>query len=795
MNYHFRLKVTEIYQKDCQFELSWGKGQQIIEMIEYPQSLRQSYQTWQRAYQRYYQSGCRGSVITNGSFSPMNPKAQLEESQKNLLTEFNTWIRNGSLIKIRVAIATEIGNLAKQNSTSQINIFITCSSLELEKLPWEAWELAKEIAASIPIRLIRTPINISSSDAISRKIENHCKARVLAIFGDQTGLDFKTEIDTLDAQASSLEVKFMTWQDQSINQFIKEVCQAISDPQGWDILFFAGHSRDTATTGGELAIAPNTTISISEITFYLKKAQENGLQFAFFNSCSGLSIAKSLIDLGINQVVIMREQIENKVAQEFMVKFLQVLAQYKDVYEALEETCQSLKINTEYPSAYLIPSLFCHPNAKLFKIEPPKARWKQWLPNRQQAIALSSLIFISLLSPIQTSLLNTRTFIQAIYRDVTAQVPDNSTPPVLLVSIDKQSLREANITEFNPLNRKYLAKLIDKLSSLNAKVIGIDYLLDYPQKQNDLILAQSIRNAISKQETSFVFAVALDTEQKNSILPKIASPNWSLQGSLHAYYYYLAEPLNCAEICPLAYLLAVTQTLSYNHLTHPKLESQTPYNIEVLNSLESASSDQTQLNFLKNVRLNPITQASQYFGQKWLQPINDFSLPPEIVYQTVSASQLLETETLIDQQVVLIASGGYDEAGIDEDKDYIDLPFAIAFWDAKNSELPYKSRFTGGEAHAYMLHHWLNQYIIIPIPDLWMILLAAILGQAILLKLVTTYDHQKKIFFSFLIIHILYTLISLQVYISLRILIPWLLPSLTFWIYLLPKLRKLSYEK
>lgn len=321
-----------------------GKGQQVQAEIDYPKSLIQSYQTWQRAYLRYYQNSIRGSIGKQGSLSPINPHAQLIQSEAKLLAEFKTWLESGSLSKIRVAIATEIGYLAKQNLTSQIDIFLTCSSLELERLPWEAWDLEKEIAASISIRFARTPVNIRSSCAIPKNQYRHGKARILAIFGDPTGLDFQTEIKTLRSLSSSLEVKYMTWQEsQPIAQFKKEICQAICDPQGWDVLFFAGHSRETAITGGELAIAPKTTISLSELSSYLKTAQEKGLQFALFNSCSGLSIAKSLIDLGLNQVAIMREPIENTVAQVFLVKFLQVLAQEKDVYDALNETCQFLK--------------------------------------------------------------------------------------------------------------------------------------------------------------------------------------------------------------------------------------------------------------------------------------------------------------------------------------------------------------------------------------------------------------------------------------------------------------------
>lgn len=99
----------------------------------------------------------------------------------------------------------------------------------------------------------------------------------------------------------------MGWQPgQEIAELKAKISAAIADERGWDVLFFAGHSNETVLTGGELAIAPNVSLSISEITPQLLKAKQRGLQFALFNSCSGLTLANSLIDLGLSQVAVMR---------------------------------------------------------------------------------------------------------------------------------------------------------------------------------------------------------------------------------------------------------------------------------------------------------------------------------------------------------------------------------------------------------------------------------------------------------------------------------------------------------
>ncbi len=57
-----------------------------------------------------------------------------------------------------------------------------------------------------------------------------------------------------------------------------EIVETIASKTGWDILFFAGHSNETSLTGGEFSIAPNVTLSLSEIVPSLTVAKERGLQ-------------------------------------------------------------------------------------------------------------------------------------------------------------------------------------------------------------------------------------------------------------------------------------------------------------------------------------------------------------------------------------------------------------------------------------------------------------------------------------------------------------------------------------
>lgn len=828
----FRLKVQKIEQT-CLFELSWGKGQQLSCIVNYPQLLTELYQEWQRIYLSFYKSALRGRLEGIGGIAPppIDWHAKLVQAEAKFLYEFHYWLHSAELFEIRRTIANSQSLIANHQEKSiinvpTVNIFFTCQPLELARLPWEAWEIGAEFPNGMKsIRMIRIPQRIRQENRQYNIPVNRKKARILAILGDDTGLNFQTDKEAVLQCGKVAEIEFVGWQPGcSIPELKANICAALADERGWDILFFAGHSNETQLTGGELAIAPNVSLSISEITPYLEVAKTKGLQFALFNSCSGINIAESLIDLGLSQVIVMREPVHNAVAQTFLLKFLQVLAEHRDVQEAMLAACQYLKLehSLSYPSASLIPSLFCHPEAVLFQIPPTgwKQRIKQIRPTKKEAIVLATLASVSLLHPVQNFLLEQRLFVQTVYRHVTAQVTQNSHPPVLLVQIDEESIRRAKIADPKPMSRVYLAKLVDKLSTLNAKVVGFDYLLDRPLGKSDRILSQSLQSAVKKQSnpTWFVFACVQNHDSKwLTILPEIANPNWSLQGYINLTHWYV-EPIpqnsSTNSKLPFSYILALAHQVNIKGLSSfdergklinsklnnsivPNLNGRSEFFLELNKYIEGSTGKSHQNLFSSIAQFKTFTKFSYNFGQMWGQPILDFSIPPELVYQSIPAWQLLEATTNssplphIQKQVVIIAPGGYGEAGVfQEGQDNYQIPNAISYWLKTQQQSGYR-RFTGGEAHAYMVHHFTKSWLVIPVPDLWMIGVAVLWGKGILLTNLKPFKRGVVLLSGISV----YGVICLQVYVMGAILLPWVLPSVMIASYALPMvLRRKRYE-
>jgi hypothetical protein len=813
----FRLKVRRVEQS-CLFDLSDEAGQELSATLGYDESLTELYQNWQQLYSRRYTLAARARVVKKGSSA--TPPAydwdqELKLAETALLQAFDRWLGQAALLEIRERIQREI---KLDSLASFVEIWLDCSPIDLARLPWEAWKLAPKDAPSGTVRLARTVFSGVASPLLERG-HYRSKVRVLAIFADASDLKQDFDLQALQQLHGVAEIETLHCQvnpqlaqpSQQVAALKQQVAEAIADDRGWDVLFFAGHSDEAASTGGTLELAPNVSVSIVELTPLLTQAKQRGLQLAIFNSCSGLHIANSLIQLGLSQVIVMRERIQDQVAHEWLMQFCRNLATYQTVHQALIGACDYLTTEQlAYPSAYLIPSLFRHPDrhTSLFQIEPSplKRVWQTWRPTRWQAATFGIISLVSWMTPIQDVLSDHRYWIQALYRHHTGQLTATAPPPVTIVSINQDSIDRNNIDIYKvkPIDRTYLAKLIDRLQALQVNVIGIDYFLDGSTNQ-DPVLAKSLRSAVQQQQTWFVFASSRnDAGQEIRVSQQLASPRWTLQGEVEFLNWQVMLPAQvpCRVHCPFAYQLALIHTLNQAapNLPQPSLQSSSGLQSQLVNYL-GQSQDDRGLIPLANSTHSPQAKTLDFLQQPklplGLQPVIDFSLPPHQVYQSIAAWDFLERSLndpalqSLREQVVIVASGGYDQAD-----DNFSVPLAIDYWRTvhdryANEALMVNNNtsrvFTGGEAHAYAAHHLLTRHLLLQVPTFWMVMFATGLGKVIIVLLMRQKNKQRqRSLFILSGTTIFYGLISLQIYVSFSFLIPWLLPTILLWLYIVP---------
>lgn len=174
----------------------------------------------------------------------------------------------------------------------------------------------------------------------------------------------------------------------------------------------------------------------------------------------------------------------------------------------------------------------------------------------------------------------------------------------------------------------------------------------------------------------------------------------------------------------LTYSLQNQQSHSI-HLPQPNLQNKNDFRSSIINQ-NNVNDHRTA--FLSKLRLHSISNFFLLFDP--IHPIIDFSIPPSRAYKKISACELLGSckarvniPNNLDNQIVIIASGVYEESGVDRKGDQEHnsfIPLAVAFWhDNQGGKewLSVKPTFTSGEAHAYMVHHLLTRHLVVAIPD------------------------------------------------------------------------------
>ena len=295
---------------------------------------------WQKAFFNKTSYDTRIKFSANNSIS-----YSCKRTSDSLKRYLNTWLNSGaSWLRIRDGLYKNL------NPRDEIRFIIQTKNDILQKLPWHLWDFFNDYRQAEIAIASGTYETVEVSDS-SRK-----KVRILSILGDNKNIDVSADREYLDSlHRLNAETVFR------VRPQYREFERLVWDENGWDILFFAGHSR-TKDNIGRISINENDTIEIAHLQYALRRAISQGLQIAIFNSCDGLGIANSLVELNIPQIIVMRYPVPNKVAQEFLRNFLQAFTGGKSLYASVREAREKLQgLETEIPCASWIPIVYQNP--------------------------------------------------------------------------------------------------------------------------------------------------------------------------------------------------------------------------------------------------------------------------------------------------------------------------------------------------------------------------------------------------------------------------------------------------
>jgi CHASE2 domain-containing sensor protein/class 3 adenylate cyclase len=328
----------------CQFALEFQPSttEQIGRLPANPDLLK-LYQDWRSQYLQLgnpVRLDPEPDQITNISFIQ-----DCVEASERLGYALNQWLDSPDFRPIHNKLLEQL----KPEHT--IRILMLTDQVQLQKLPWHLWTLLE--------RYPKAEMGFSSPmyEAPSVPQPRSDGVKILAVLGDGTDLDTQAEQHLLKGLPRAT-VKVLV--EPSRSDF-----QAHLWNEPWDILFFAGHSNSSSTgNSGQLWLNATTPLAISEFKYALRRALDNGLQLAIFNSCDGLGLAKALSDLNMPQVIVMREPVPDVVARAFLQHFLGAFAQGQHFHLAVREARERLQgIESEFPCATWLPVIIQNPAA------------------------------------------------------------------------------------------------------------------------------------------------------------------------------------------------------------------------------------------------------------------------------------------------------------------------------------------------------------------------------------------------------------------------------------------------
>ncbi len=282
-------------------------------------------------------------------------EAEFQQICLQLETQLNQWLQSPAFVTLDQRLRMRL------DASQPLLVTIETDDILLRHLPWHLWNLLESCSAA----------NIAVSAQDYERVEtvriSRTQLRILAILGHSEGIDIQQDRRVLE-QLPDAEVVFLTEPQRS------ELDQWLWHPEGWDILFFAGHSSSQQSQG-RLYLNPTETLTIEQLRNGLKAAIRQGLQLAIFNSCDGLGLARTLGDLNIPQLIVMREPVPDQVAQVFLKHFLQLFSTGESFFSAVRQARERLQgLEGRFPCASWLPTICQNPAA-------PSLTWP--IPQRQ----------------------------------------------------------------------------------------------------------------------------------------------------------------------------------------------------------------------------------------------------------------------------------------------------------------------------------------------------------------------------------------------------------------------------
>lgn len=447
-----------------------------------------AYDRWQALYRKLPVPPTRAMGLPRDRQRHSSPE-DCNRAAADLRDRMNAWLQADSFRQVREKW------LQKLQSSDQVRVIIRGEDYRLQKLPWHLWDLLEAYPNA------EVELGGYYDDVTDGKRSFRRSVKILAILGHSQGIDVQADRKVLE-QIPDARVTFLV-EPQS-----KDLTDQLWDEE-WDILFFAGHSLSQQTCEtGIIYINERESLRISDLQRSLAIAVKRGLKLAIFNSCDGLGLAREFATLGIPHLIVMREPVADRVAQEFLKYFLDRFSKGESLYLAVRRARERLEgLESQYPCATWLPVIYPNSNQKPPTWQEIKTGKKR--PDRSYglpktgirpyqgaavgltiALLLAGVRYFGFLQPLELMaydhLLQRRPHERPDADFVVITVTDQD----LQLPIQQPDQRRNGKASWSD---SALLQVLEKLETYQPALIGLDIYRDYPVEQVDPKLVQRMR--------------------------------------------------------------------------------------------------------------------------------------------------------------------------------------------------------------------------------------------------------------------------------------------------------------
>lgn len=468
--------------------------------------LYEQYQQWQRLYKALAAGGpLLRALKKRGHKMPTNISVSAcQEAANKLKASFNQWLNdpNFSVIDRTLLRGLQQGD--------RIRFVIKTTDYKLWQLPWSVWTLFEEYPN---VEVGFSPSEFKNFEKVA-ETRRRKQVRILAVGGDTTGINYKADQESVE-RLKSVGAAPKILNEPTPREFRDRLWN-----KEWDIFFYSGHSKsEEDLESGQIYLTNSDVLEPEDMERTLKKAIDNGLKMAIFNSCEGLGLARKLVEYGMPVVIVMREPVPNDFAQEFVQYFLLEYAWKKQpLYVAVRQAKERLmdEWRGRLPSIDWLPAICQNP-----AIQPPS--WAALhRPVSAMEVSFATLACTSLVVAMRLFGLLQPLELKAFDHLMRMRLDEGPDERVLVVELtegDLQRLQE------NSLSDKTLARLLAKLTELGSRAIGLDIFRDIPVEPG----SEQLASQFSQNER--IIPICFKGEQGGSGRVPTPPPDNSIPGN------------------------------------------------------------------------------------------------------------------------------------------------------------------------------------------------------------------------------------------------------------------------